>query len=144
MMVTSCPKIILLIEDNADHAFMFKLLMEETGVIYSLYHLTDAEEALKYLNRYEKYTDVLAYPFPDVIFLDLNLPKIDGFEFLKQIKSSDSFNTIPVVITTSSPYNKDREKAFNIYNISEYLLKPMNIEELKYALIKKGFNIIPA
>jgi two-component system response regulator len=93
---------ILLVEDNEDHAELIQRNFAENHVANKIYHARDGEEALNYLFRRGVFADATSSPAPNLILLDLRLPKIDGIEVLKEIKASEKHRTIPVVVLTSS------------------------------------------
>ncbi|PWH13439.1 MAG: two-component system response regulator [Anaerolineae bacterium] len=132
------PIHILLVEDNPDHAEMLQRLFRSYLVKNILCHVEDGEQALAYLNREGKYADEQRYPYPDLILLDLRLPKVDGFQVLEQIKSSSKHRHLVVVILTSSQEECDIQRAYQNY-ANSYLVKPLNPQELMDALRYLGF-----
>ena len=125
--------IILLIEDNPDHAELIKISLEENKVKNKIYHTIDGEDALDYLYRKNKYIDPDTSPTPDMILLDLRLPKIDGIEVLKTIKEDDAnkhLRSIPVVVLTSSGAETDLISAYDHY-VNSYLVKPLDFGEFQ-------------
>lgn len=122
------PIHILLVEDNPDHAELLRRLFASYLVKNVFCHVEDGEQALAYLNREENYADEARYPYPDLILLDLRLPKVDGFEVLEQIKSSPKHRHIVVVILTSSQEDQDIQRAYQAY-ANSYLVKPFHPNE---------------
>jgi two-component system, chemotaxis family, response regulator Rcp1 len=118
------PIEILLIEDNPGDIRLTKEALKDAKVHNSLYVVTDGEEALAYLNKKDKYAHVV---HPDLIFLDLNLPKKNGFEVLKVIKSDEKLKRIPVVVLTTSEAEQDIMKSYNLY-CNAYVSKPVDME----------------
>lgn len=116
---------ILYIEDNADHARLTTLCLEENPNVGRCSHLTDGEKALDYLFRRGVYTNPLQSPRPDVILLDLRLPKVDGLEVLEKIKKTPQLNSIPVVIMSTSSAENDINKAYQKH-ANSYLVKPLD------------------
>ncbi len=119
------PIDILLVEDNpADVRLTVEALKE--GKIYNNLHVvTDGVEAIAYLRRQGKYANAVR---PDLIILDLNLPKKDGREVLKEIKNDDSLKTIPVVILTVSKSEEDIIKSYNLH-ANCYITKPVDLSQ---------------
>ena len=117
------PIDILLVEDNpADVRLMVETLKEEK--IYNTLHVVgDGEEALAFLRKEGKYSNAVR---PDLILLDLNLPKIDGRQVLKEIKTDDKFKAIPVVILTVSKSEEDIIKSYNLH-ANCYITKPVDL-----------------
>jgi CheY-like chemotaxis protein len=120
----SKPIEILLVEDNAGDARLAREALREAKVRNNLTWLSDGEEALAFLRRQGKYSHA---PRPDLILLDLNLPRKDGREVLTEIKSDDNFKRIPVVILTTSQAEEDILKAYHL-NANCYIPKPVDLE----------------
>lgn len=98
---------ILLVEDTEEHALLIKRALEYGKLRTKLFWVADGEAALDFLYHRGDYADREANPQPDLILLDLKLPKISGLEVLKQIKGEESLKNIPVVVLTSSDEDKD-------------------------------------
>jgi CheY-like chemotaxis protein len=120
----SKPIEILLVEDNAGDARLAREALRDAKVRNNLTWLSDGEEALAFLRRKGKYSHA---PRPDLILLDLNLPRKDGREVLTEIKSDDNFKRIPVVILTTSQAEEDILKAYHL-NANCYIPKPVDLE----------------
>jgi len=116
---------ILLVEDNAgDHRLTQEALRE--GKVYNNLHWAkDGVEALDFLHRRGKHAKA---PRPDLILLDLNLPRKDGREVLSEIKSDDELKTIPVVILTTSQAEEDVVKSYHLH-ANCYVTKPVDLEK---------------
>ena len=134
----SNPVLILLAEDNADHAELIRTCLSEQKLLNEVIHVTDGEQALDYLLRRGKYADPTSSPRPDLILLDLRMPKIDGLEVLGQIKSTEGLKRIPVVILTTSDAEADVARAYDLHSNS-YLVKPIEFDELFRKLQEMGF-----
>ncbi|MCF7958315.1 MAG: response regulator [Phycisphaerae bacterium] len=127
--MTSREKLsILLVEDNQAHAELLKRTYGNHEMVGRISHVSDGQEALDYLFQCNGSTDSLANPRPDVILLDLRLPKIDGLSVLKEIKESDKLKKIPVVILSSSAEEKDIATSSQ-YKADNYLVKPLNFSQ---------------
>jgi CheY-like chemotaxis protein len=120
----SKPIEILLVEDNAGDARLAREALREAKVRNNLTWLSDGEEALAFMRREGKYSHA---PRPDLILLDLNLPRKDGREVLTEIKSDDKFKRIPVVILTTSQADEDVLRAYHL-NANCYIPKPVDLE----------------
>jgi len=120
----SKPIEILLVEDNAGDARLAREALRDAKVRNNLTWLSDGEEALAFLRRQGKYSNA---PRPDLILLDLNLPRKDGREVLSEIKADDHFKRIPVVILTTSQAEEDILKAYHL-NANCYIPKPVDLE----------------
>ncbi|MFH1117909.1 MAG: response regulator [Pseudomonadota bacterium] len=132
------PAQILLVEDNADHAKIVKRSLKNHRISNVVCHVQDGETALDYLFRRGRFADPKSSPRPDVILLDLRLPKIDGLGVLKQIKESPHLLRIPVVILTTSHAEQDRAKAYD-YHANSYLVKPLDFEKFSALMNDLGF-----
>ncbi len=116
---------ILLIEDNPGDVRLTFEALKESKIINNLQVVEDGIEALSYLKKNGIYKDK---PRPDLIILDLNLPKKDGREVLGEIKSEDSLKQIPIVILTTSEAEEDIIKSYELH-ANCYITKPVNMEQ---------------
>ena len=121
----SKPIEILLIEDNAGDARLAREALRDAKVRNNLSWVSDGVEGLAYLRREGKYDKALR---PDLILLDLNLPRKDGREVLSEIKTDDKFKRIPVVILTTSQAEEDILKAYHL-NANCYISKPVDLDQ---------------
>ena len=111
---------ILLIEDDAIEVMKLNRAMSSLQLKHSVTEANNGEEALKLLERIER--------LPDIILLDLNMPKLSGIEFLKVLKSNDALKHIPTIILTTSNNNRDLLECYKI-GISGYVIKPLKYED---------------
>ncbi len=132
------PLIVLLVEDNPDHAELVMQSFEDHRVANTIKHVTDGQEALDYLFRKSKYRDARKYPQPHLILLDLRLPKVDGLQVLGELKSSDKLRKIPVVVLTTSEAEKDIGKAY-MNHANSYLTKPVDFDKFTELMKDLGF-----
>jgi len=124
---------ILLIEDNSVDAFLTKeILLGSETASYEIAVLQDGVEALSYLCRIDGYEYA---PKPDLILLDLNLPRMHGLDFLARIKATPNLNKIPVVILTTSESREDVLKAEEL-KADCYLAKPLDLESFESILAR--------
>lgn len=119
------PVEILLIEDNPGDARLAWEAIREAKVLHHLRWVPDGVEALSYLRREGQYADAQR---PDLILLDLNLPRKDGREVLAEIKNDDNLRRIPVVVLTTSQAEEDIAKAYHL-NANCYISKPVGLEQ---------------
>ena len=117
-----------MVEDNQADALLTREILSETErVDYRVSTVSDGMEALSYLNRRNGHGDA---PKPDLILLDINLPRMHGFDFLARIKADPELKTIPVCILTTSEAREDIEKAKEL-KAECYLIKPLDLEEFE-------------
>jgi two-component system, chemotaxis family, response regulator Rcp1 len=119
------PINLLIVEDNPGDVRLIKEALREGRVKNHIHAVADGEEAIAYLYKQNDYSNS---PRPDLILLDLNLPRKDGREVLAQIKSDKKLNSIPVVILTSSEAEKDILKAYDL-NANCFITKPVELEQ---------------
>jgi CheY-like chemotaxis protein len=116
-------KFILLVEDDENDVFFFRRALEKAGLELPLHLVSDGEEALQYLNGNGKYRDRDKYPLPELLFLDLKLPYVNGLEILEYIQKQPALDKLEVIVLTSSPEDRDRKRAFEL-GAKQYLVKP--------------------
>jgi CheY-like chemotaxis protein len=102
--------------------------LKEHRVINNIYHVNDGAKALNYLFRREEYIDPNKSPRPNLILLDLRLPKVDGLEILQKVKGDEKLKSIPVVILSTSDAESDVTAAYEKY-VNSYLVKPVGFEK---------------
>lgn len=119
------PLEILLVEDNPADVRLTTEALKEERVYNNLHVVSDGVEALAYLRKEGKYSKE---PRPDLILLDLNLPKKDGREVLKEIKCDDGLKSIPVVVLTVSKAEEDIIKTYNLH-ANCYINKPVDLKQ---------------
>lgn len=132
------PAVILLVEDDEAHAMLIMRAFEDAKVANKIYWVSDGKEALDYLFRRGKYAGNGKSPRPDLILLDLRLPKLNGHEVLKEIKNSGDLKHIPVVVLTTSQSEVDIAKAYSNY-VNSYLVKPIDFGEFSAIVQELGF-----
>jgi CheY-like chemotaxis protein len=119
-------KNILLVDDDSDDQFFFSDALKEVDRNIRIYTADNGADALN---------KIKVPPPPDLIFLDLNMPVMNGFEFIAEIRKVDKLKNIPVVIYTTSSNNHDMEAAFKL-GAKQYLIKPTEFSKLKTILAK--------
>jgi two-component system, chemotaxis family, response regulator Rcp1 len=119
------PIDILLVEDNPGDVRLTREALRDGKVQNNLHVVDDGVEAMAFLRREGRYTDA---PRPDIVFLDLNLPKKNGREVLAEIKSDPELMRIPVVVLTTSKDEQDVLKAYE-YHANCYITKPVDLEQ---------------
>ncbi len=136
-MIRGGPITILLVEDDPAHAEIVRRNLEDFRVANRIIHVEDGQMALDYLFRQGAYTDPQASPNPDLILLDLRLPKVDGLEVLRRIKESESLRTIPTVVLTTSSAESDMLAAYG-NGVGSYLVKPVDFD--KFSKLMESFG----
>jgi CheY-like chemotaxis protein len=119
------PVEILLVEDNEGDARLAKVAMRNSKFRNNLHHVEDGVEALAFLRREGKYADA---HLPDLILLDLNMPRMDGRAVLEEIKNDDNLKCIPVVILTTSNDEQDVLKSYKLH-ANCYITKPIDLNQ---------------
>ena len=119
------PIEILLVEDSPDDADLTIDALRDGRVRNRITHVEDGVEAMNFLRRHGKYSEA---PRPDLILLDLNLPRKNGREVLAEIKLDQDLRRIPVIIMTSSDDEKDILAAYNLY-VNCYVTKPVDLDQ---------------
>jgi CheY-like chemotaxis protein len=125
--------VFLMVEDNTHDILAVKRAWRENKIGNALYIVRDGEECLDYLYQRGKYIRLEAAPRPDVILLNNRLPKMDGLEVLKQIRDSEEFHYLPVIMFTASESERDQLKAYDSL-ANAYVVKPMNFVNLSEAI----------
>jgi CheY-like chemotaxis protein len=127
---------ILMVEDDPKDVELTMTALEGYNLANEVIVTRDGEEALDYLYRRGKYT-TRSSDHPAVILLDLKLPKIDGLEVLRQVKTDDNLKMIPVVVLTSSHEEKDLVSSYKL-GVNAYVVKPVDFHEFVNAIKELG------
>ena len=128
---------ILLVEDDPAHAEIVRRNLQKSNVANRIVHVADGEAALDYLYRRGNYADCDA-PTPHLVLLDLRLPKVDGLEVLRTVKSDSMLKSIPVVILTTSAAESDLAKAYS-HHANSYLVKPVGLHDFMDLMRTLGY-----
>lgn len=129
---------ILLVEDDPAHAEIVRRNLEHARVANSLNWVSDGQEALDYLHHVGNYQKPASSPVPGLILLDLHLPKIDGMEVLRTIKSDPALSCIPVVVMTTSAAESDIARAYE-NRANSFVVKPLDLEKFTALLDAIGY-----
>ncbi len=121
--------VILMADDDADDCLLVREALVENGRDYDLRVVRDGEDLLDYLHRRGPYAPAGAAPLPDLILLDLKMPKMDGREALRELKGDARLKQIPVVVLTTSTDHGDIEYAYRM-GVNSYLTKPVTFRAL--------------
>ncbi|EDY84125.1 hypothetical protein VDG1235_3755 [Verrucomicrobiia bacterium DG1235] len=116
----------LIVDDSESHLELIKFGFKKAGVVDNLNFASDGEEALRFLRAEGEYAD---RELPDVVLLDLNMPKLSGLEVLDQVKNDEDLKHIPVLILSTSAASRDRKEAYE-KRANSYLIKPYELKTL--------------
>jgi two-component system response regulator len=122
---------ILLVEDNPNDAELAIRALKKNNLANNLVHLEDGQEALDYLYNEEN-------ELPRLILMDVKMPRVDGIEVLRKLKSDEKRKVIPVVMLTSSKEDKDIIDAYNL-GVNAYIVKPVDFDQFVKAVTQLGF-----
>lgn len=120
---------ILLVEDDENDAMLLRMAFEKNNIPNPVQWVKDGLEAVDYLNGAGAYADRARYPFPEVLLLDLKMPRMTGLELLAWIGEHPDFKVIPTIIMTSSKQELDIQKAYQL-GANTYMTKPCSFDEL--------------
>lgn len=123
--IAAKPIEILLVEDSKGDVGLIEEVFEEAKIRNNLHIAEDGEEAILFLNNKGQF---LHAPRPDIILLDLNLPKKDGREVLEEVKEDDNLKNIPIVVLTTSKAEEDILRSYNLH-ANAYITKPVNFDQ---------------
>jgi CheY-like chemotaxis protein len=125
---------ILIIEDQENDVILLKAALSRAGIVNLIRVVRDGQEALDYLRGQGKYADRSNFPFPSIIFTDLKMPRVSGFDLLEWLREHPDCCSIPVVILTASRIDTDIRRAYRL-GANAYLVKPSTLEDLQ-AMVK--------
>lgn len=133
------PLNILLVEDNPDHAELLRRNLEHFPVASRLHHVEDGETALDYIFGQGIYADRAQFPTPDLTLLDLRLPRMDGLEVLRRVRSHPAWCRTPVVVLTTSDAERDVAMAYE-FHANSFVTKPVDCQNFFRLLNDLGFG----
>ena len=126
----NAPQVVLYVEDSEADFALLKLASRKCGTPFTLQHAADGEKAIDYLSGTGPYGDRTEHPFPDLVLLDLRMPRLDGFEVLQWIRDNPATRTLPVVVLAGSSFRSDVRRALEL-GANSYAVKPERFEELE-------------
>jgi CheY-like chemotaxis protein len=129
--------ILLVADDDEDHLLLTQEALVEGHVRHDLRTVGDGEQLLDYLLRRDVYADPAASPQPDLILLDLNMPRKSGYEALQEIKADPALRRIPIVVLTTSRAEEDVLRAYAL-GASAFITKPVTFERFVDAVATVG------
>lgn len=119
---------ILLVEDNFAHAELIRRTLALAQAQAEITHVADGEAAIDFLHRQGAYTHLIAAPLPQLILLDLRLPKCDGFDVLRAVRANPALTRIPIIVLSSSAAEHDIGQAYAL-RANSYLIKPFSFSD---------------
>jgi CheY-like chemotaxis protein len=135
----SDQSVILLAEDRADDVALIQRAFFKGSIVNPLFVVNNGEEAKAYLSGEGKYSNRAEYPLPDLLLLDLKMPRMDGFEVLKWLREHPELKTLRVVVLTSSDEMRDVNQAYQL-GANSFLVKPIDFEHfVKVSQALKGY-----
>lgn len=137
-MDTSFEVDILIVEDNPTDAELTLRALKKNNLANNIYVVEDGELALDFLYARGKFSDRIKNKNPKVVFLDLKLPKVNGLEVIKEIKSDENLKSIPVVVLTSSNEESDIVESYKL-GVNSYITKPVDFEKFMLSVKELGF-----
>jgi CheY-like chemotaxis protein len=124
---------ILLAEDDQVDVMTVQRAFKRNNIINPLHVVGNGQEALDFLHHRGGYADLEKYPLPGIILLDLNMPVMNGIEFLKLLKADEELKKIPVIVLTTSKEECDRVESFKL-SVAGYIIKPVEFEKFVEAV----------
>lgn len=131
--MSSFPITILVADDDPDDRMMIEEAFEENRVVNAVEFVEDGEQLMAYLRREGDYAHLVGRPYPGIILLDLNMPRKDGREALKELKADPDLCRIPVVVLTTSQAEEDIVRTYGL-GVSSFVTKPVSFEGLVEAI----------
>jgi CheY-like chemotaxis protein len=131
-------------DDDEDDRVLVKNAFEESRLSGEIHFVQDGEELLDYLRRRGKYAALISVPLPHLILLDLNMPRKDGREALKEIKNDPGLRGIPIVVLTTSRSEEDIHRSYDL-GVNSFIVKPVSFEslvEVVKALRRYWFEVV--
>ncbi len=128
---------ILLADDDPDDRMLTQRALKKSRLVNKLHMVEDGEELMRYLRREGEYADPEAAPWPGLILLDLNMPRKDGREALKEIKSDPNLRRIPVIVLTTSEAELDILRSYDL-GVNAFVTKPVTFDGLATAIQRLG------
>lgn len=125
---------ILLVEDDENDVLAVKRAFEKHQIGNPLFVVENGEEAMDFLKNEGEFANKEKYPKPDLILLDINMPKMNGIEFLSLIKREEPLKTIPVVVLTSSKREWDKVESYKL-GVNSYIIKPVDFDKFAEAIL---------
>jgi CheY-like chemotaxis protein len=132
-------RVLLYVEDEEAAVFLFEMTLRDLGSDIQFHRVADGEQAISFLRKHGAYRGA---PTPDLVLLDLNLPKVSGLQVLAQIQADGALRSIPVVIFTSSSLPADRRRSLAL-GAREYIIKPSSLDSF-IEVVKNTCSLLAA
>lgn len=132
------PATILLAEDDENDVFLFRRALQKAHLNPLLFHVADGQEAMDYLSGRRPYSNRDQYPLPDLVLLDLKMPRMGGFDVLEWVRGCEALSHVPVVVFSSSDHERDRAEARRL-GAAAYHRKPGDPAEL-VSLVRQFYS----
>ena len=126
---------ILVAEDDPTDAYFFQRAFKRAGLPVTLHFVRDGQEVIDYLQGEGQCADRTAHPLPQLVLLDLNMPRLDGFQVLEWMRQQPGFSSLQVVIFSSSGEPRDINRAYGL-GANWYLVKPHSMDELNSLVVR--------
>lgn len=120
---------ILHVEDDPNDALLFQHACQKAGVSFKLQAVNDGDQAIAYLRGLDEFGDRRKHPFPQLVLLDLKMPRLSGFDVLTWLRNERLLERLPVIILTSSNHESDIKRAYEL-GANSYLVKPVGFDAL--------------
>ena len=143
-MIQAQPIVILMADDDEDDILLTQKALQKGKLLNTLYSVRDGEELLDYLLHRGAYADEAEFPRPGIVLLDLNMPKKDGREALREIKANPDIQDIPIVVFSTSKAEEDIYRSYKL-GVNSFITKPVtfdNLIEVMQALGKYWFEVV--
>src|SRR3954454_14177655 len=124
--IAMTPPVVLIADDDSNDVFFLRRAFQKAGFTHPVLHVPDGERAIHYLSGDENYSDRARFPLPALMFLDLKMPKVSGFEVLEWINSQKDLPDLKIVVLSSSGLQSDIQKARTL-GAHDYRVKPADI-----------------
>jgi len=125
--------VILIAEDNENDIFMLRRAFTQLEIDSPIFIVSDGEQAISYLHGDGKYSNRAEYPLPDLLLLDLKMPRTNGFEVLQWIRGNPSLASLRVVVLTTSEQIRDINRAYQL-GANSFLVKPVHFDDFRNTL----------
>lgn len=128
---------ILIVEDDPGHRLLVQDNLRKAGVINQIFSAKDGQEALDFVYHQGEYKDEKKAPTPGLILLDIDMPKVDGFEVLEKLKKDKKLKKVPIIMLTTTESQKDIDRSYQL-GANNYITKPVDFREFQKRINNLG------